>query len=71
LAAAFEGNLAWLPVMNKTNVIAFGLDETSSRQQWEREVLDQLSKKWGLDFPAFARDLKWAKEMAPLLDSRA
>jgi spermidine synthase len=71
LAAAFEGNLAWLPVMNKTNVIAFGLDETSSRQQWEREELEQLSKKWGLDFPAFARDLKWAKEMAPLLDSRA
>jgi len=70
LAAAFEGEVAWLPVMNKTNVIAFGLLEKTYRGEWRNHDLAQLGKHWGLDFAAFARDLKWVSEMAPLLDSR-
>lgn len=70
LTAAFEGNLAWLPVMNKTNVIAFGLKENSHPKHWRSEDLGQLGKKWGLDFAAFARELHWTQEIAPLMDRR-
>jgi spermidine synthase len=71
LTAAFEGNLAWLPVMNKTNVIAFGMQGEGYPQNWRSEDLAQLGKKWGLDFGAFVRDLHWTREVAPLIDERA
>ncbi len=71
LAAAFEGNLAWLPVMHKTNVIAFGMQGDVYQQGWQVGELAALGKKWGLDFPAFSRDLQWARELTSLLDERA
>lgn len=71
LVAAFEGKLAWLPVMNKTNVIAFGMREETESKKWRDEELAQLGMRWGLDFAAFARDLHWAHDIVPLLNERA
>lgn len=71
LVAAFDGNLAWLPVMNKTNVIAFGVQGDKYPQNWSPGELSQLGKNWGLDFAAFARDINWVRDMAPLMDFRA
>lgn len=71
LVAAFEGGVAWLPVMNKTNVVVFGLPTDALRRTWAAEELAQLARKWGLDFQAFARELRWAREVAPLFDASA
>ena len=68
LVAAFDGQVAWLPVMGKSNVIAFGLADDGGRATLERAEMEKLSRKWGLDFATFRRELRWAKEAAPLLD---
>lgn len=71
LASVFEGHLAWLPVMHKTNVIVFGMRDEVYPRSWRNEELAALDKKWGLDFAAFARDLNWVQEVAPLMDGLA
>jgi spermidine synthase len=71
LLAAFDGGLAWLPVMNKTNVIVFGLRDEGYPQRWHSADLAQLGKRWGLDLAGLARDLHWARDIAPLLEPAA
>ncbi len=68
LVAAFDGQVAWLPVMGKSNVIAFAMADDGGPARLERAEVDKLSKKWGLDFATFRRELRWANEVAPLLD---
>lgn len=68
LVAAFDGQVAWLPVMGKSNVIAFALADDEGPARLARAEIDKLSKKWGLDFATFKRELRWADEVAPLLD---
>lgn len=70
LVTAFEGKLAWLPVMHKTNVIAFGMQHENYPQNWKKEELAALGKKWGLDFVSFARDMHWVRDIAPLLEDQ-
>lgn len=68
LVAAFEGQVAWLPVMGKSNVIAFGVSGEDARSRPVRAEIDKLGKKWGLDFVTFRREMRWANDVAPLLD---
>jgi Spermidine synthase len=70
LVAAFGGQVAWLPVMGKSNVIAFAIAENDGPARLARAEIDKLSKKWGLDFATFKRELRWANEVAPLLDKK-
>lgn len=68
IVAAFEGQVAWLPVMGKNNVIAFGIHGDDGQTRLERAEVEKLHKKWGLDFASFRRELRWADDVAPLLD---
>lgn len=70
LVAAFDGQVAWLPVMGKSNVIALGLVEDDGRTMLAKVQTEKLSRKWGLDFATFQRELRWASEVAPLLDGK-
>lgn len=71
LAAAFDGNLAWLPVMNKTNVVAFGLENSDCPRIWDEDAVAQLSAHWALDLAVYARELRWARDAAPSIDTTA
>jgi spermidine synthase len=70
LVAAFDGQVAWLPVMGKSNVIAFGVCENDGPARLAKAQTQKLGKKWGLDFATFQRELRWATEVAPLLDRK-
>ncbi|MEQ1592239.1 MAG: polyamine aminopropyltransferase [Thiobacillaceae bacterium] len=68
LLHAFDGELGWLSIMGKTNVIVFAFADPGARDDLEavRPHLAQLGKRYGLDFSGFARDFQWASEIAPL-----
>lgn len=69
LVRAFDGELGWLSVMGKTNVIIFAFRDAGARQAFEslRSQWPALTQLYGLDFAGFARDLQWADNSAPLL----
>lgn len=67
MVAAFDGQVAWLPVMGKTNVIAFGIPDEAGPSRLASARPHDLAKRWGLDFQGFFRELKWVDEIAPLL----
>jgi spermidine synthase len=68
LVSAFEGHLAWLAVMNKTNVVVFGMQGGRYPDNWHGHDLAQLGKIWGLDFATFAGGLHWVRDIASLID---
>lgn len=70
LTRAFDGEVGWLSVQDKTNVIVFGFTEpgAAARLDAARPRLDDLSKRYGLDLRGFARDFQWAANVAPLLE---
>jgi len=70
LTRAFDGELGWLSVQDKTNVIVFAFAEPAAAARLEaaRPQLADLSKRWGLDLRGFARDFQWAEGIAPLLE---
>lgn len=70
LVAVFGGQVAWLPVMGKSNVIAFGICEEDGPARLAHAQTEKLGKKWGLDLAVYQRELRWAKEVAPLLDAK-
>jgi spermidine synthase len=67
LERAFEGEVGWISVQNKTNVIVFAFAEpgAATRLAAARPQLEALSKRWGLDLRGFARDIQWAEGIAP------
>jgi spermidine synthase len=69
LLRAFDGEVGWISVQNKTNVIVFAFTEPGAPARLEaaRPQLADLSKRWGLDLRSFARDFQWAEGIAPLL----
>ena len=69
LTRAFDGEVGWLSVQNKTNVIVFAFAEPGAavRLMDVQPRLADLSKRWGLDLRGFARDFQWAEGVAPLL----
>ncbi|HSW52051.1 MAG TPA: polyamine aminopropyltransferase [Sulfuricaulis sp.] len=70
LTRAFDGEVGWIPVQDKTNVIVFGFTEpgAAARLDAARPRLADLSKRYGLDLRSFARDFQWAEGIAPLLE---
>ena len=68
LERAFDGEVGWISVQNKTNVIVFGFTEPGAPARLEavRPQLEDLSKRWGLDLRGFARDFQWAEGIAPV-----
>ena len=67
LERAFDGEVGWISVQNKTNVIVFGFTEsgTPARLEAVRSQLEDLSKRWGLDLRGFARDFQWGESVSP------
>jgi spermidine synthase len=70
LSRAFDGEVGWISVQNKTNVILFAFNEPGAPARLEaaRPQLADLSKRWGLDLRGFARDFQWVEGIAPLLE---
>jgi spermidine synthase len=70
LTRAFDGEVGWIPVQDKTNIIVFGFAEpgAAARLDAVRPRLADLSKRYGLDLRGFARDFQWAEGIAPLLE---
>ena len=70
LTRAFDGEVGWISVQDKTNVIVFAFAEPGAPARLEaaRTHLADLSKRYGLDLRGFARDFQWAEGIAPLLE---
>jgi spermidine synthase len=70
LTRAFDGEVGWISVQYKTNVIVFAFDEPGAAARLDAATpkLEDLSKRWGLDLRGFARDFQWAEGIAPLLE---
>jgi spermidine synthase len=70
LARAFDGEVGWISVQYKTNIIVFGFTEPGALQRLDavRPRLADLSKRYGLDLRGFARDFQWMEDIAPLLE---
>ena len=70
LSRAFDGELGWISVQNKVNIIVMAFKDAGAEMRLEeaRPQLAELSKRFGLDVRGFARDFQWAEGIAPLLD---
>lgn len=68
LVAAFDEQVAWLPIMGKVNVIAIAMRDEDGAKRLASCQPEQQGKNWALDLPMFARELRWVEDMAPLLD---
>ena len=68
LVRTFEGRVAWLSIMGKTNVVVFAFADPGAREQWQTRPspLAGLIQHYGLDFAGFARDLQWPDTGPPL-----
>jgi spermidine synthase len=66
LERAFDGEVGWISVQNKTNVIVFGFADSGAPARLEavRPQLEDLSKRWGLDLRGFARDFQWGEAVS-------
>jgi spermidine synthase len=69
LSRAFDGEVGWISVQNKTNIIVFAFPEAGAPARLDdvQPRLADLSKRWGLDLRGFARDFQWVEDVAPLL----
>ncbi len=67
LTRAFDGEVGWISVQSKTNVILFAFNQAgaAARLAEAQPRLADLSKRWGLDLRAFARDFQWAEGALP------
>jgi len=70
LARAFDGEVGWISVQYKTNIIVFAFDEPGAvaRLDAAQPQLANLSTRYGLDLRGFARDFQWVEDIMPLLD---
>jgi spermidine synthase len=68
LVAAFDGQVAWLPVMSKVNVIAVAARDEDGATRLNQCQPELSAKAWELDLPMYARELRWTTDVAPLLD---
>ncbi|MFN3715425.1 MAG: polyamine aminopropyltransferase [Thiobacillus sp.] len=69
LTRAFDGEIGWLSVQDKTNVIVFGFADSGAPGKLAeiQPRLAALAKRWGLDLRGFARDFQWANGIGALL----
>lgn len=67
LVRAFEGEIGWLSIMGKTNVVVFAFADSGARKELAimRPHLASLTQRYGLDFAGFVRDFQWADADSP------
>ena len=67
LLRAFNGEVGWLSVMGKTNVVLFAFAESGARQALPATAaqLATFTQHYGLDFSGFVRDFQWASAESP------
>jgi spermidine synthase len=72
LSRAFDGEVGWISVQNKTNVIVFAFAAPGAVAQLDaaQPLLDSLSKRYGLDLRGYARDFQWGEAVLPQPESR-
>lgn len=70
LSRAFDGEVGWIAVQHKVNVIVMAFKEPGAAARFDaiQPRLAELSKRFGLDLRGFARDFQWAEGGAPLID---
>lgn len=70
LSRAFDGEVGWIAVQHKVNVIVFAFKESGAAVRLDAIQLQlaDLSTQFGLDLRGFARDFQWAEGITPLLD---
>ena len=70
LTAAFDDEVAWLPVQQKTNVIALAFESSGAPQRLRdaKTRLPEAAKRFGLDLQGYCRDLRWAHGLGAVLD---
>ena len=61
LVRAFDGQVGWLSIMGKTNVVVFGFAAAGARHDLKsaRPSVTELTQRYGLDFSTFMRDFQW------------
>ncbi|HEY0664072.1 MAG TPA: spermidine synthase, partial [Thiobacillaceae bacterium] len=71
LERAFDGEVGWISVQNRTNVIVFAFAEPGApgRLDAARPQQEDVAKRWGLDVRGFARDFQWGEGVAPAAKS--
>lgn len=69
LLCAFDGEVGWLSVMGKTNVVLFAFADAGAREALPATAaqLTTLTQHYGLDFSGFVRDFQWAGAAVPRL----
>ena len=67
LVRAFDGQVGWLSIMGKTNVVVFAFADPNANKRLEaiRPHLAKLTQCYGLDFAGFARDFQWTGAQPP------
>jgi spermidine synthase len=70
LSRAFDGEVGWISVQHKTNIIVLAFKDAGAAMRLDQmqPQLADLSKHFGLDLRGFARDFQWTESIAPLLD---
>lgn len=63
LTGVFDGEVGWISVMGKTNVVVFAFADSAVRKTFEVMQLQtaRLTDHYGLDFAGFIRDFQWAE----------
>ena len=64
LIRVFEGQVGWLSIMGKTNVVIFAFADDSLRTGWTAapHPLTELTQHYGLDFAGWVRDFQWCND---------
>lgn len=72
LLHAFDGEVGWLSVMGKTNVVLFAFADAGAREALPATAaqLATLTQHYGLDFSGFVRDFQWASAESPRASGR-
>ena len=71
LLRAFDGEVGWISVMGKTNIVLLAFAESGAQQALTATsaTLATLTQQYGLDFSGFARDFQWANGEKPRISS--
>ena len=72
LLRAFDGEVGWVSVMGKTNVVLFAFADAGARETLPATPaqLETLTRHYGLDFSGFVRDFQWAGAASPRVSGR-
>lgn len=63
LIQVFEGQVGWLSIMGKTNIVVFAFADNMARASWLAAPghVPILTQRYGLDFAGWVREFQWCK----------